>query len=53
MPAIILAVIRAVAHLGSRAVNWVTANWRTILDWLNAGRTIDWVVRRIRDIIGL
>lgn len=46
-------VIQALGRYGKRAVDWAWANKQRILDWINAGQAVDWIVEKIKGILGL
>lgn len=48
-----LRVVQLLAKYGSRAVQWAWANKGRILDWLNAGAAVEWVVNKIKQILGI
>ncbi|MEN0134168.1 MAG: aureocin A53 family class IId bacteriocin [Rhodococcus sp. (in: high G+C Gram-positive bacteria)] len=46
-------VLQLVAKYGQRAVDWVWANKQRILDWINAGQAIDWIVAQVKKALGI
>lgn len=46
-------IISIVGRYGSKAVHWCKNNVGTILNWINAGQTIEWIVNKIRRIVGV
>ncbi|MFZ7088106.1 aureocin A53 family class IId bacteriocin [Curtobacterium sp. RRHDQ10] len=46
-------IIQIITQFGQRAINWVYANRDQILNWINAGQAIDWIVRKVKDALGI
>lgn len=45
-------VLKLVAKYGSKAVQWCRNHVGTVLDWINAGQAIEWIVNKVRRIVG-
>lgn len=41
-----------IAGAGTRVVNWARNNWGTVQKWIDAGKSIDWIIQRIISILG-
>lgn len=46
-------VIQALGKYGKKAIDWAWAHKGQILNWLNAGQTVEWIVNKIKGILGL
>ncbi|MGP5591191.1 aureocin A53 family class IId bacteriocin [Corynebacterium variabile] len=47
-----LKVVKAVAKYGSKAVKWCWDNKGKIMEWLNVGMAVDWIVEQVRKAVG-
>lgn len=45
-------ILGKLAAAGARVVNWARSNWGTVQKWIDAGRSIDWIIQRIISILG-
>ncbi|MDR6939392.1 hypothetical protein J2S36_000935 [Arcanobacterium hippocoleae] len=45
-------VIQLLAKYGKTAVKWAWDHLATILDWLARGEAIEWIVEKIKGIVG-
>lgn len=46
-------VIRALAKYGKKAVQWAWDHKGQVMDWINVGQGVDWIVQKIRSIVGV
>lgn len=53
MASAFIRVVQIIARYGRRAVDWCYRNRSRIMTWLRNGVTIDTVIRRIREVLGL
>ncbi|MBF4606609.1 aureocin-like type II bacteriocin [Curtobacterium sp. PhB142] len=51
--AVFARILQLLAKYGARAVNWAKANIQRVLNWINAGQAIDWIVSKIKQILGI
>lgn len=52
MYTIFLRVVSALTKYGSKAVRWAWANRQTIYNWISSGMAVEWIVQKIRSIVG-
>lgn len=46
-----IAFLRLVAQLGTKAAKWAWANKSTVINWINKGATFQWISNKINSII--
>ncbi|MFF1540297.1 aureocin A53 family class IId bacteriocin [Microbacterium sp. NPDC058269] len=46
-----LSFLAKIGGAGVRVVNWARNNWGTVQKWIDAGKSIDWIIRTITSII--
>jgi len=51
--AVFARILQLLAKYGARAVEWAKANVQTILNWINIGQSIDWIISKIKQILGI
>lgn len=51
--AVFARILQLLAKYGARAVEWAKAHVQQILNWINAGQAIDWIVAKIKQILGI
>ncbi|WP_216389689.1 aureocin A53 family class IId bacteriocin [Arcanobacterium phocae] len=50
--AVFFRILQIVARYGRSAVSWVWAHKGQILDWINAGQAVEWIVQKVRSAVG-
>jgi hypothetical protein len=51
--AVFARILQLLVKYGSRAVEWAQAHVQQILNWINAGQAIDWIVAKIKQTLGI
>jgi hypothetical protein len=47
------AVLRAALRYGARAVKWVKDNASKILEWINIGQSVEWIISKMKEALGI
>ncbi len=45
--------LQLLAKYGKRAVDWAWANKDLIFKWIGQGAAIDWIINKIKQILGI
>jgi len=51
--AVFARILQLLARYGARAVAWAKAHIQQVLNWINIGQAIDWIVSKIKQILGI
>lgn len=49
----LLSILQLIAKYGKRAIDWCWANKDRILNWIRNGMAIDWIINKIKEILGI
>lgn len=50
---IFLRILQLIAKYGKRAIDWCWANKDRILNWIRNGMALDWIINKIKEILGI
>ncbi len=50
---VFLKILAALAKYGKKVVDWCWANKDRIFKWIGQGAAIDWIINKIKDLLGL
>ncbi len=51
--AVFARILQLLAKYGARAVEWAKAHVQQVLNWINIGQAIDWIIAKIKQILGI
>ena len=51
--AVFARILQLLAKYGGRAVDWAKAHVQQVLTWINIGQAVDWIVQKIKQILGI
>lgn len=46
-----LKIVKILSKYGSKAVNWCWSHKEQILNWINIGQGIEWIVNKIKSLL--